>query len=71
MGHSCGLSDRTLLNTLFEHENCTSIKIFYNPNDIKDYKNKTFEISRHFNNKASMRKKIVSFSNAKEMPQFK
>ena len=28
MGHSCGLSDRTLLNTIFEHENCRSIKIF-------------------------------------------
>jgi hypothetical protein len=29
MGHSCGLSDRTLLNKLFEHENCVSIKVFY------------------------------------------
>lgn len=28
-GHSCGNSDRTLLNTLFEHENCVSIKPFY------------------------------------------
>ena len=26
MGHSCGNSDRTLLNTLFEHQNCVSIK---------------------------------------------
>ncbi|WP_160070261.1 AbiH family protein [Sphingobacterium bovisgrunnientis] len=24
MGHSCGLSDRTLLNTIFEHHNCKS-----------------------------------------------
>ena len=29
MGHSCGNSDRTLLNTIFEHENCVSIKPFY------------------------------------------
>jgi hypothetical protein len=29
MGHSCGLSDRTLLNTIFEHNNCRSIKVFY------------------------------------------
>ena len=29
MGHSCGNSDRTLLNTEFEHENCVSIKPFY------------------------------------------
>lgn len=29
MGHSCGNSDRTLLNTVFEHKNCVSIKPFY------------------------------------------
>ena len=29
LGHSCGNSDRTLLNTLFEHENCVSIKPYY------------------------------------------
>ncbi|MEN9908525.1 MAG: hypothetical protein RLZZ540_1674 [Bacteroidota bacterium] len=29
MGHSCGLSDRTMLNTIFEHPNCISIKVFY------------------------------------------
>ena len=26
LGHSCGNSDRTLLNTLFEHRNCVSVK---------------------------------------------
>lgn len=29
MGHSCGLSDRVMLNMIFEHPNCKSIKIFY------------------------------------------
>ena len=28
-GHSCGISDRTLLIMLFEHDNCASIKVFY------------------------------------------
>ena len=28
-GHSCGLSDKTLLNQIFEHKNCKSIKVFY------------------------------------------
>jgi len=32
-GHSCGMSDRTLLNTLFEHKNCVSIKPFYHKID--------------------------------------
>src|SRR6185312_9875502 len=29
MGHSCGLSDRILLNSIFEHSNCQKIKIYY------------------------------------------
>lgn len=28
-GHSCGLSDRTMLNIIFEHKNCKSVKIYY------------------------------------------
>ena len=33
MGHSCGNSDRTLLNTLFEHDNCVSIKPYFHQKD--------------------------------------
>ncbi|MCK3683358.1 AbiH family protein [Maribellus sp. YY47] len=29
VGHSCGLSDKTLLNQIFEHKNCKNIKVFY------------------------------------------
>lgn len=68
IGHSCGLSDRTMLSTIFEHKNCTSIKIFYHT--IEDYRNKTYEISRHFNNKPSMRAKIVSLEESEQMPQY-
>lgn len=56
-GHSCGLSDRVMLNEIFEHENCKSIKIYYY-ND-EDFTTKTMEISRHFNSNKEMRKKIV------------
>lgn len=28
-GHSCGLSDKTLLNQIFEHSHCKNIKVFY------------------------------------------
>jgi len=60
-GHSCGLSDRTLLNTLFEHENCVSIKPFYHKKDgTDDYSKIVRNISRHFKNKATMRKKVVN-----------
>lgn len=62
MGHSCGNSDRTLLNTLFEHHNCFSIKAFYHQktehND--DYNSVVCNISRNFNNKAAMRTIVVN-----------
>jgi hypothetical protein len=65
MGHSCGLSDRVLLNSIFEHDKCSNIKIYYHDrkDDSTDYFEKTQEISRHFKpeNKAMMRKKIVPF----------
>jgi hypothetical protein len=56
MGYSCGLSDRTLLNTIFEH-NCRSIKVLLRNKDdngvvIKDnYTEIIQNISRHFNKK--------------------
>jgi hypothetical protein len=78
MGHSCGLSDRTLLNTIFEHENCCSIKIFFHEilNEqgevIKDnYTEITQNISRHFNKKKLMREKIVNKTLCEALPQVK
>lgn len=64
MGHSCGLSDRTLLNTVFEHKNCRSIKVFYHKRDdgTDNYTEIIQNISRHFNKKALMREKIVNKS---------
>lgn len=71
MGHSCGLSDRVLLNYIFEHRYCNRIKIFYHnrPNGTNDFFEKTQEISRHFTaaNKAEMRKRIISFNNSKSL----
>lgn len=68
-GHSCGLSDRVMLNEIFEHENCKSIKIYYY-ND-EDFTTKTMEISRHFNSNQLMRKKIVNKSQDCKIPQVK
>lgn len=71
-GHSCGLSDRTMLNTIFEHENCKSIKIFYHEfNGKNNHTELTHEISRHFKDKAQMRKKIISFEKSTPLPQIK
>lgn len=61
LGHSCGNSDRTLLNTLFNHKNCISIKPYYYINDKGEdnYSDLIMNISRSFNDTADMRSKVV------------
>jgi len=70
IGHSCGLSDRTMLHMLFEHTNCKSIKIFYHGDkDTNNFTDITYDIARHFKNKSEMRNKIVSLDRSERMPQ--
>jgi hypothetical protein len=71
MGHSCGLSDRTLLNTIFEHNNCRSIKVFYHKkeDETDNYTEIIQNISRHFNKKKLMREKIVNKTLCEPLPQ--
>lgn len=75
LGHSCGLSDRILLNSIFEHKNCEKIKIYHyekSPTE-NDYFEKTQEISCHFKSsgKGNMRMKVVPFNKYSLMPQVK
>lgn len=67
-GHSCGNSDRTLLNTLFEHKNCVSIKVFY-AEALDNYSDIVRNISRNFNDKASFRSKVVNKEYCQPLPQ--
>ena len=62
MGHSCGNSDRTLLNTLFEHKNCVSIKPFYyiRENNTDNYLELVQNISRNFTDMKLMRDRVVN-----------
>lgn len=70
-GHSCGLSDRTMLREIFEHTNCISIKPFYylRQNGSDDFEDKVMEISRHFTNKAVMRRKVSYKTSCFSIPQ--
>ena len=70
-GHSCGLSDRTLLNTIFEHNNCRSIKVFYHQRDdgSDNFTEIIQNISRHFTDKKEMRAKLVNKSLCEPLPQ--
>lgn len=75
VGHSCGLSDRILLNQIFEHPNCHSIEIFFHKRgiDANNFKEITQEISRHFKpqNKGLMRRKVKNQNHKNFIPQNK
>lgn len=62
MGHSCGNSDRTLLNTLFEHKNCISIKPYYyvKEDGTDNYLDLIQNISRNFTDMKLMRDRVVN-----------
>ena len=62
MGHSCGNSDRTLLNTVFEHGNCVSIKPFYHKweGGGDNYLELVQNISRNFTNMRLFRDRVVN-----------
>jgi hypothetical protein len=68
MGHSCGLSDRVLFNSIFQHNNMKAIQIYYHQKGNDKYDNDFFEktqnISRYFDSQSKhlMRYKIVPFN---------
>ncbi len=68
-GHSCGLSDRTLLNMIFEHDNCAAIKPYYwkRGSDNDNYTEITQNISRHFRNKLKMRNRVINKEHCSEL----
>lgn len=67
-GHSCGLTDRTLLNHIFEHNNCAGIKPFfyrkYNE-ETDSYSDNYLEIvsniARNFTDKNKLRDRVVNY----------
>ncbi|MBD1432375.1 hypothetical protein H8B06_06025 [Sphingobacterium sp. DN00404] len=72
VGHSCGLSDRTMFKEIFDHENCKSVRIFHytDSNGKNDFFDKTINLGRHFSDKGRMRKLIVEFSETDSIPQW-
>lgn len=71
MGHSCGISDRTLLKTLFEHPNCVSIKPYYykQPSGQDNYLDIVQNISRNFSDMRLMRDRVVNKTLCTYLPQ--
>ena len=73
MGHSCGNSDRTLLNTLFEHKNCISIKPYYHQkaDGSDNYLDLIQNISRNFTDMKLMRDRVVNKTFCEPLAQAK
>ncbi|WP_272151855.1 AbiH family protein [Tenacibaculum aiptasiae] len=75
IGHSCGLSDRTLLKTMFEHDNCLGIKNFHYKEGRKEEEEEDFykrmDISRHFTDKIKMRERVLPLDRTAKIPQVK
>lgn len=73
MGHSCGISDRTLLNKIFEHKNCLSIKPFYYTKEdgIDNYLEITQNILRNFTDMKLTSDKVVDKTLCECLPQKK
>lgn len=79
LGHSCGLSDRTLLKTIFEHKYCQFIRIHYheyeptneNINQPDNYTELIHNISRHFVDKTVLREKVANKEISTALPQFR
>jgi hypothetical protein len=61
MGHSCGVSDRVLLNRIFDPETCSKIKVFYyQKNESEnDFFEKTQNIARHFDKEHKRNMEII------------
>lgn len=66
VGHSLGVSDRTLLSTVFNHEKCNKVRIHFYQYINKEtelsednFTELTINASRHFTDKIKMRSKIV------------
>lgn len=68
IGHSCGLTDKTLLKRIFDNNHCKSIMLYMH-GGYENYVETTMEISRHFSNKQDLRDKVIPFQHTPDCPQ--
>lgn len=58
IGHSLGLSDRILLKTIFENDNCNYINLCYRGGQSGHFKSR-MNLSRHFSDKSKLRERLL------------
>lgn len=67
IGHSLGLSDKTLLKEILEHKHVNKIKLFYFK-DIEGYRSMNDNLTRIIN-RETMNNKVINFPNSAKVPQ--
>jgi len=67
LGHSCGISDKHILNQIFNHPKIHSIRLFYY-SEYEYYFQTQVNIDRIMENSANF-DKLISFSDSYKMPQ--
>jgi len=68
LGHSCGLSDNLILNTIFNHRTIGSINMLYHEN-YKNYFDVQVNIDRIMNSNTGF-SKLATFPHSHRMPQW-
>lgn len=68
IGHSCGISDRTLLKEIYNQEECKKINIYHHKG-LNSYRSSIYGISRYFDNNYAMRQKVEPYDPNLHIPQ--
>jgi hypothetical protein len=69
LGHSCGLSDKLILNQIFTHKNIQNIRVFYYEED-EQYFQTLVNIDRIMNDDEIFKNKFINFKDSHRMPQY-
>lgn len=67
LGHSCGISDKLILNTILNHKNVKNTRVFYH-NQYENYFRTQVNMDRIMNNDINF-SKLINFQDSHRMPQ--
>ncbi len=66
IGHSCGLCDKSLLRTIFQHKNVKHIESTYYEDESRYFEN-LYNISRIFDDNTSMRERVLPLERTRKI----
>lgn len=70
IGHSCSLSDKVLLNQIFENKSCKKIELHhFTKKEVNSFFNDSINLSKNFNHKLNLRNIVKNFNKYLIIPQ--